>query len=287
MTMLAQAFPASQIWPVPFRPSMSIGARDFPVQYIETTKLVQVMDAPLIANHYQLVMAHLPYPILRRFEGGGQIITTLRDPVDQLVSQYNSMRFSPDIAAQRLWQEVGQHGIEAWLDHPGSESALNLQTRYLTGGSLSAAKAIRNLKSLTAFGLVEHFEASIALFEHKLDIDLTPITPQNVTPVQSVSMTPELRQRLLRLQAVDQIVYEFAVDWFKDQFQQIEPRNPTAATRMIFSYTPDVGGTVIVQEIRGRTVSPGLSYMLNSKQARSLAIKIDRTVKPFMDGERT
>ena len=71
--------------------------------------------------------------------------TVLRDPVDRVISEYNYNEFPLSL------EEYAQ-----------KKRNRNVQTKYLTGGAVDVASAVKNLEEChTTFGLLERFFKSI------------------------------------------------------------------------------------------------------------------------------
>ena len=190
---LAGEYQASEIFPVPFRPSMTLGEPEaYPVQYIEIGDIRVSRD---VLAKYNLIMGHLDARWLAMLPDGFQPVTILRDPIDQFASLYYYMQQSPDASAQALWREVEPGGIEGWLEHPAMAWAANQQSRYLSG--MSDVPGVGDL-SLA----LENAKQFNILYQEDLRGKKV-----NVTNAKPKKLAPDLRQRIAEIQHVDMDLY--------------------------------------------------------------------------------
>jgi hypothetical protein len=156
--------------------------------------------------------------------------TVLRHPVDRLASHYYFVRARPD---HYLHQTVVGNNT-GLLDYAGlSPGELdNGQVRLLgacgdvpygalTRAHLEAAKD--NLrKHVSLIGLQDDLGAFLALLQRKLQLRDVQMAPQNVTPGRPPlhSMSPDDYDGLLRQQALDLELYDFARGLVKERAER-------------------------------------------------------------------
>lgn len=164
-------------------------------------------------NHYGCIAGHYDWGLADRLPQW-QVVTILRDPVEQIRSLYQYMVASANEVPEAGWME--EIGFETWVQSNHAQMYLNGQTRYLSGHRVKNVNlAIRNLREQrVVFGLLEQFEESVRRWnEHfgwSLDIE------HHNKAKESLKVSEEIRLMVEQLQSDDMKLYQVACDLFKE-----------------------------------------------------------------------
>lgn len=203
--LLASQYSVSAIMPVPVHPDAVISCEPYPVQYLPDDQVQGWVQQN--KHRYLLVMGHLDWSIV----GDDRVMTMLRNPVDRLISFYYYVAQSKDGGAKRLWAQIGNLGLEGWLDSPLVESQLNLQTRYLSPRLHSLDQAKARLQH-TVFGVMESFESSLAHIELVYRYQFRrPLLHQNRSKI-ATKVSSVTRRKIADMQPLDMALYEWACE---------------------------------------------------------------------------
>ena len=178
-----------------------------------------------------LVLGHVQYGIHEALPGPSTYITLLRDPVERIASSYKHVvrysehRLHADVTSSHMtFDEFVGSGITDELD--------NWQTRCVAGGDAPPIggctselldRAKRNLDTqFVWFGLAERFEESVVLLRRKLGWWRSYYVPLNIGNGRREGVTEAAREEILRWNALDQELYDFA----KARFDETVTRTP-------------------------------------------------------------
>lgn len=183
---------------------------------------------------YRLYAAHFGLGLLELLPRSPLVVTWLRDPVRRLLSSYHYLRDLPgdaqelleDPFAQRQREKALRLPFEAWVLLPQDEYSLhNIQAQYLSGGNCSAEqmlpKALQTLARCHHFGLTERMQDSLDLLCHRLVLPPRRLE-HRLNPSragQSAPLSPETTQQVLAYNAIDQQLYEAALEIFEQRWQ--------------------------------------------------------------------
>lgn len=223
--MLARSVAPGAIYPVP-----DLGGFDnsppYPVQALNPRQVQENLYTGMF-DAYEVVMGHFDWQIVPVLPDDAIILVLLRDPIEQLVSQIRWFEQDPKHYG-RVAEIARNIGLKDFLRSPYCEKYTNHQTLTLAGrlwadrdlstGILSYAK--RNLKRCVV-GLVEHFEASVALFEEATGLDLGPRLRENANPRPATPLGEELRTQIADAQSWDVSLYAYALKHFESQFDDV------------------------------------------------------------------
>ncbi|MBB6342870.1 hypothetical protein HNP49_003058 [Pseudomonas fluvialis] len=199
------------------------------------------------SGHFDLISCQL-------IPGEKKIVTFLREPVSRLISLYNFLKaHRHDVVARNNWglaRLASSLSVEDFFrspvvrSHPYIENGM---TRALVDffpieiwpvidekacrPSLSGAgeEALERLSSLTAFGVLEHYEASVNLifdslsFPRPASIDRKMVLSDlmadagNYRKVEVAKENPRLRSIIKDLVSADLVLYEGAMDLFRQR----------------------------------------------------------------------
>lgn len=199
------------------------------------------------SGHFDLASCQL-------IPGEKKIVTFLREPVSRLISLYNFLRaHRHDVVERNNWELARLASCLSAEEffrspvvrtHPYIENGM---TRALVDflpieiwpvvderacrPSLSGAgkEAIERLSSLTAFGVLEHYDASVNLIfdslslprpasiERKMVLSDLMADAGNYRSVEVVKETPRLRSIIEDLVSADLVLYEGAMELFRQR----------------------------------------------------------------------
>ena len=167
-------------------------------------------------DFYSCVAGHYDWRMAQKLEDW-QVVTMLRNPVEQLRSlyQYLAREEKEDYETAKYLQVIG---FEGWVQSEHIAPYLNGQTRYLSGHDIwNGQVALENLQSeRVTFGLVERYSDTIQLFNDTFNWGLREFKRNVSHNVANISKG--LRQDIERLQADDMRLYQYALDNFERQF---------------------------------------------------------------------
>lgn len=132
-------------------------------------------------------------------------VTWLRDPVERVVSQYRHWKRRPDRGHSiscRLHRE--KLSLERFAE---LEAVRNLHTRYFGG---------MKVEDFYFVGIQERYEADLAAFYAKLEMEPKRIDARNVNPEKTTGggydLEPAVRSRLEELNDLDRRLYDSVLD---------------------------------------------------------------------------
>lgn len=131
------------------------------------------------------------------------LFTMLRDPVGMFRSSFS--------------YNVNNLFIERDLEHWVEYYRHNTMTNRLGGGCLEEAK--RRLEGMYVFGVLDDFDASIAMFARHLGISITSFRRRNVSGSGKIDMSPALERRVRALNAKDYELFAWARDLFAQRVE--------------------------------------------------------------------
>jgi hypothetical protein len=184
----------------------------------------------------RLFAGHFFYSQIFPLKTTALYLTFLRDPLARVISHYNSWHnpnnltqtwidaISPDeLAAVRFTQAAS---LEEFIlsDNAYIEGQMqNVQTLYLCDDPWSPdmlESAKRNLSErMYYFGIVERFEASIALFRRRFGNTVpyaVPLAHENRSRQDTVRLSARALNRVRKLNEKDYDLYDFAVRRFEE-----------------------------------------------------------------------
>jgi hypothetical protein len=185
---------------------------------------------------FRLLVGHYPYGVHRLYGiQNARYFVMLREPVDRAVSHYHFIRACD--GPSYVHPNVGDVRQYELLDFFRKPQYQNMQTRFVAGlgwtlagrhislnnrlGRWALSQAKRNLvQRYEAFGLKERFEDSARLFARRLDMHLQiPEKQYKKTPNRPslTQITASSAQKLLDYHALDNELYQFAVENFETQ----------------------------------------------------------------------
>lgn len=220
--MLNTVYPIHEQLPVPVKGETVL---PHPYRTIDQHTSSYWQDAPQKdINRYALIMGHYDWRMVTRVQGEPLVLTMLRNPIDQLISQFQW--FERDKKTYGNLYEKFQHtGIEGFINSPYVARFANQQSKFLSGhfwgfsdvnaGHVLNAK--RNIRNRALYGLVERWDDSIQLFETALGVSL-PHEHRNRSAQRTPVLTPALREQIEAVQAHDISLYAYAVKHFAEQF---------------------------------------------------------------------
>jgi hypothetical protein len=161
MNALAMEYGADRVMPSPLRvvdPELL-----FPLRLGKNPLEYQMSITPEDVHDYDVVMGHFDWHIVERLPDW-RVITMVRNPVHQIQSLYRFIHRRPYMRS--LHPMARRLRFEDWVRSDEGRPFLNGQTKFLSGhGVADVDVAIRNLQDeRVAFGLVERFSESLALF---------------------------------------------------------------------------------------------------------------------------
>ncbi len=160
---------------------------------------MHLADHPFLSSDYRLIRGHFTYDDYARFVKSPVFISMFRHPIRRFISAYNFMNDYPDVwkhqqtKLDKVYQFNEQAGqafersieryrkavtlpLDAFVRDPFIQSTMqNLQIRFLTRATTDLSEfdghalmplAEQRLHSLPYFGLLEQFDASIALLSY-------------------------------------------------------------------------------------------------------------------------
>ena len=168
------------------------------------------------------VIGHFHHGLHRRLGVPCAYATMLRDPVDRVLSHYHYLRHA-DVPRHELARD---HGLEAWLEI--EPDARNLQVQYLAGvfgevGPADLETAKQRLERFAVVGLLEHFEASLALMARcfgfgELSYERKRVNPSRPSLDAEQAVTREI---VGRHNVLDLELYRFASGLFEQRLQEV------------------------------------------------------------------
>lgn len=188
------------------------------------------------SDNYQLFYGHLPYGVHLLTPRSVRYITLLREPIDRAISFYYSMK-EVDI-------KIYKHPFREYADSLTlkdfykNRNLQNVQTRFIAGllsdklypklpsqyiDNFTLYLAQKNLVNYI-YGISDRLDESIELFTKKLSwtypIDMIPYRKTKNRPTKD-DLDQETIQILLKANALDIKLYEFAQNNFDKQFMNV------------------------------------------------------------------
>lgn len=204
-------------------------------QSSKATYRTQPNDVPQVMRYlsnqdtseFQLFMGHYDWQIVKLLDNKPIVLTMLRNPVDQLYSQFRY--FWVDTKTYGFYKDrYTSSGFEGFLSEDHVLNFTNHQTRFLGGrfwgyaasdlnnGVLTSAK--KNLKKCV-YGLVERWDESIALFEQAIGQKLPVAIIENFNhKYRAEPLSERVIEAATTLQSYDMSLYDYALEHFEDQF---------------------------------------------------------------------
>ncbi|GAE30984.1 sulfotransferase family 2 domain-containing protein [Alkalihalobacillus hemicellulosilyticus] len=137
---------------------------------VQEVKFASINTIKKINENIKLVTGH---HVFGHYQDTGPCVyvTMLRDPVERLISQYYYDKYVLKIDG------IARYSLEeyAQLDYN-----VNLQTKYIAGGTVNVKQAISNLKTFAFFGITEMFSESLVLMEKTFGWKNSPYSKINV-----------------------------------------------------------------------------------------------------------
>lgn len=181
-------------------------------------------------DEIQLIRGHINFGCHDWFGNDSCYITVLRDPIKRIYSYLNYWKQDADFHKDRnenWFQLIRNHSPEELLSKSISPELENGMVRQLSGkGAIGESchkkdldLAIENLKKFTAFGITEYFDESLAVFSQALNWQI-PIVyhPSKVRSRSLIKPTNYLDELIADKNALDQELYNFAVDLFNSKY---------------------------------------------------------------------
>lgn len=213
--MLLEQFGYEQIAPVPV--GLSPTPREYPYMRDIDPLVYQTTITPEMVSRFDVVMGHYDWRIVDRLPER-KVITMFRHPVGQLYSLFRYMKRQPTLA--KMHPEIQPMSFYEWLTSEHSKPYLNTQTRYMSGhGQEHIGHALHNLKSnRLAFGLVERFDESVALFNRVFNWSMQS-RRDNAAPAKFKKdlFKPEMLKLIESFQAPDMVLYRAACELFEER----------------------------------------------------------------------
>jgi hypothetical protein len=188
----------------------------------DTGPMWRLRDAPVQRTRDMHVLSgHLPFAVRDVLPVDTRYITFLRDPVERTLSQYYGL-----LKLSRRNPLPGDGSLAAVLAE-GNIIYDNLQTRMLAGdeepvaevGDETLERARENLRgAFTAFGLVERFDESLALFKRALDLrSITYVQQRTTTRPRGAEVPDELIRLAKEANHYDDQLYAWARELFEQR----------------------------------------------------------------------
>lgn len=195
----------------------------------ELAKFQQLSESE--RGRYNLLQGHFPYGIHAYVPQPVRYITFLRDPVARVISLYYFfLRYPASYLHHKL--SADNVSLDEFVTGQFTDETRNFQTRMIAGTerleplfpepdatTLALAKQ-RLATDFTAFGITEHFDASLILISHALGWQ--PLShkmlykSRNVAPVRNAkeAIDPETISAIRHNNQLDLELYDYAVDLF-------------------------------------------------------------------------
>ncbi len=215
---------------------------------------------------YQLFSGHFDLAYCRSIPGTVRVLTMLREPKARLLSLYRFWKaHRPDrdrdfydllVLARSCSAEaffahprVTQHpalrdGMAGQLTRSDSVWALLPGHPIIDDPDGTLQQAWAALEAMAAFGILEAFEQSRRLFNHRLGLALTPIAPRQVlsdlvrdnaemVALELEPMTPRLDALLDAMTPIDRPLYARARALFERRVAEMDAPEPVARRRLM------------------------------------------------------
>jgi len=173
----------------------------------------------------EYVHGHFPYGLHRHFFNPCKYVTMLREPIARVVSQYHFLmrcRTNPLNEVMRKDRPT----LAQWAGRNWYGNLDNLQVRFLADRvdmaqvgleAYHKARYVLTLK-LATFGLVEHFDESLARIADALGWPtVAPSPAQNVYHQDGDEPTEEDRNVIMRNNLLDVWLYAYAKEIFRER----------------------------------------------------------------------
>ena len=167
-----------------------------------------------------LLAGHIPWGA-QAVIPGARAITVLRDPVERVISFYHFTRRAPNALHHKAVTE-GNLSLADCVESGLLAGEMNLQTAMLASRGARTPEdqldsAGHNLRAYAAFGLVERFADTVALFTRELRWPAVEWESRNVTEnrPRADDLDPALVGRIRREAAFDTVLYNDALTLFE------------------------------------------------------------------------
>jgi hypothetical protein len=172
----------------------------------------------------QIVMGNARYGLHRHTARPCRYFTILRDPVEREISGYYHILREP---THHLHAEYNADKVDLLTN---VRRLPNLQTKYIAGTAPNQeidetdfARARENLaQAFEVFGLIENFDATLAMFVKAFGWSTHGYVKHNVNASKPKSdrVSPEARAAIAELCAYDVKLYDFARQLFEKRIQE-------------------------------------------------------------------
>lgn len=179
----------------------------------------------------RLLQGHFPYGVHELLPQPALTFTMLRDPVDRVVSYYAHARRDPhhylyNLIHDNHWSlgELLDSGV-ALMMNDGQTRLLSAIWGEASFGEISdemLALALNNLRSMSAVGLTEQFDASLRLFQYHFGWRDIRYVRVNVSagPRRAGDLSPETCDKIRAYNRQDQALYEEAQRQFRQRTRE-------------------------------------------------------------------
>lgn len=209
-----------RVWPVPIGYGQSQGNRPYPIQSVAPLDATNAVTSSDIQQH-DLVMGHLSWQMVTKLSGDFKIITMLRHPVEQLISEYRARhqgfnRMPNDLRRMSFEEYAESKEYTYWrLNRATQIFSGKLGTgQHITGDDVRIAK---NNLTRCIVGLHSRYEDSIMMFNRYLGSHMGAKQPRH-----NKARTPDIeikhQKRIEYLQRFDMGLYDHAKRVFEGCF---------------------------------------------------------------------
>lgn len=219
-SMLSEIVPIHRQYPVPVGDSSKKeGYRIQKATVLDVMSSIEFLDLD-----FDLFMGNYDWQIVSAFPNDIVILTMLRNPVEQLYSQFRN--FWMDTRRYGVLKDRYEYsGFEGFLDSMDVHRFANQQTRFLGGrywghqannvskGVLTSAK--RNLRK-SSYGLIGQWDSSITLFGDAIGSSLSIVNVENRNDkFYPKELSTDIVAKAESIQSYDMSLYEYAQKNFK------------------------------------------------------------------------
>ena len=169
--MLLNEYGFERVMPVPMGDAFGKQDEAYPVMRGYPLQVQKTITPETVAG-YDVVMSHYDWGIVNRLPGW-QVITILRDPVEQIRSLYQYMVDRPHLFPDAA--HMSALGFAYWVQSKYGRPFLNNQTAFLSSHQQrDYVTAVRNLQDeRVSFGLLERFEETVQRWNRRFGWSMT------------------------------------------------------------------------------------------------------------------
>lgn len=211
--MLLHEYGSDRIAPVPMGDAFGKQDEDYLTMGGYPLQVQERITAERVVG-YDVVMSHYDWGIVDKLPDW-DVITILRDPVEQIRSLYEYMIARPHLFEGAIW--MNRAGFTRWMQSEYAVPYLNNQTAFLSGHHVrSPYAAIDNLRNeRVCFGLLEQFHETVWRWNARFGWSMTVEHRNKSRP--SVSIDAETRALVENLQCQDMLLWETATAIFNER----------------------------------------------------------------------